>query len=115
MEDQTNLIETLIEKAIDYGKTSLDVAKLKAVHKTAEVVSTLLPHSIVLIIFSSCMLFLSLGLAFWLGEILGKIYFGFFIVGAFYALTGIIIHFFMHDWIKKNISDGIIKQVLNKV
>lgn len=109
------MFETLLEKATDYGKTSYELAKLKAVHKTAEAVSTLLPHSIVLIIFSSCMLFLSLGLAFWLGEVLGKIYYGFFVVAAFYALTAIIIHFFMHDWIKKNISDRMIKQVLKKV
>jgi fatty acid desaturase len=112
MEENTNMFETLLEKATDYGKTSYELAKLKAVHKTAEVVSTLLPHSIVLVIFSSCMLFLSLGLAFWLGEILGRFYFGFFVVGGFYALTGIIIHFFMHDRIKKNISDRMIKQVL---
>jgi fatty acid desaturase len=115
MEDQTNLIETLIEKATDYGKTSLDLAKLKALDKTAEIVSSLLPQCVVIAIFSVCMLFLSLGLAFWLGEVLGKIYFGFFAVAAFYALTALIIHFFMHDWIKRNISDRMIKQVLNKV
>lgn len=112
MEDNTNMFETLLEKATDYGKTSYELAKLKAVHKTAEMVSTLLPHWIVLVIFSACMLFLSLGLAFWIGEVLGKIYYGFFVVAAFYALTAIIIHFFMHDWIKKNISDRMIKQVL---
>lgn len=115
MEENTNMFETLLEKATDYGKTSYELAKLKAVHKTAEVISNLLPHSVVLVIFSSCMLFLSVGLAFWLGEILGKIYFGFFVVAAFYALTGIIIHFFMHDRIKKGVSDSIIKQMLKKV
>jgi fatty acid desaturase len=115
MEENTNMFETLLEKATDYGKTSFELAKLKALDKTAEVISSLLPLSVVLIIFSFCMLLLSLGLAFWIGEILGKIYFGFFVVAAFYALAGIIIHFFMHDWIKKNISDRFIKQVLNKV
>jgi hypothetical protein len=58
------------------------------------------------------MLFLNLGLGFWLGEILGKIYFGFFVVAAFYGIIGIILHFFMHKSIKKLISNYIIKHVL---
>lgn len=114
MEENTNMFETLLEKATDYGKTSLDLAKLKALGKTAEVVSSLLPLLVVLVIFSTCLLFLSLGLAFWLGEVLGKIYFGFIVVASIYALATIIIHFFMHDWIKKMISDRLIKQVLKK-
>jgi fatty acid desaturase len=114
MEENKNMFESLLEKATDYGKTSYELARLKAVQKTAEVTSSLLPHSVVLVIFSFCMLFLSLGLAWWLGEILGKIYLGFLAVGALYALTSLIIHFLMHDWIKKSISDGIIKQLLNK-
>jgi hypothetical protein len=51
-------------------------------------------------------------LAFWLGEILGRIFYGFFVVAAFYGITGIILHFFMHNWLKKTISDYIIKNVL---
>ncbi len=112
MEDKTNIIETLLERATEYGKSSYELAKLKTLDKTADVVSTLLSNSVVLVIISSFILFLNLGLAFWLGEILGKIYFGFFVVAAFYGVSGILIYFFMHDWIKKVVSNNIIKQVL---
>ena len=107
-----NLIESLLENATDYGKTSYELAKLKAVDKTADVVSSLLPHCLVLVIIALSVFLVSIGLAYWLGEILGKIYYGFFVIAAFYAFSGILIHFFMHDWIKKCVSDNFIKQVL---
>jgi hypothetical protein len=43
---------------------------------------------------------------------LGKIFYGFFIVAAFYLLIVAVIHFFMHKWLKKVISNFIIKQLL---
>ncbi len=58
------------------------------------------------------MLFLNLGLAFWLGEILGRTFYGFFVVAAFYGIAGIVLHFFMHEWLKKLIGNYFIKHVL---
>jgi fatty acid desaturase len=112
MEDNAKPLESLLEKASEYGKTSFELIKLKALDKTSDVVSSLIPHSVFFILIASFMLFLNLGLGFWLGEILGKIYFGFFVVAAFYGIIGIILHFFMHKSIKKLISNYIIKHVL---
>lgn len=112
MEDITNTIETLLGKATDYGKSSYELAKLKTLDKTSDVVSTLLANSVVWVILSSFMLFLNLGLAFWLGEILGKIYFGFFVVAVFYGILGVLIYLFMRDWIRKVVSNNFIKQML---
>ena len=112
MEEKSNLIESLIEKATDYGKTSYELVKLKAVDKTSDVVSTVIPYSFVFVMIASFMLFFNLGVAFWLGEILGKIFYGFFIVAAFYLLMVAVIYFFMHKWLKKIISNFIIKQLL---
>ena len=114
MEENTSSIESLIEKATEYGKTSFELAKLKALDKTSEVVSSLFSHTLVLVIIASFLLFLSLGLALWLGEILEKIYLGFFIVAAVYALVGILIHFFLHEWIKKCVGNNLIKQMLKQ-
>ena len=112
MEDHTKLIESLLEKAVDYGKTSYELAKLKALDKTSDVVSSFIPHSVVFVLIGSFMLFCSLGLAFWLGEILGKTYFGFFVVAILYVVIGMFVHFFMHKWLKKLICNYIIKQAL---
>ena len=112
MEDNTKSVESLLESAVDYGKTSYELAKLKTLEKTSDVASSLIPHSIVFVLFASFMLFANFGLAFWLGEILGNNYYGFFVVAAFYVITGLVLHFFFHKRIKNLIWNYIIKQVL---
>jgi hypothetical protein len=112
MEDRAKLLESLVDRAAGYGKTSYELIKLKALDKTSDVVSSVVPHSVVLILLASFMLFLNLGIAFWLGEILGKLFYGFFIVAGFYILTGLFIHLFMYKWLKKLICNYVIKQLL---
>jgi hypothetical protein len=65
-----------------------------------------------LIIIASFILFVSLGLAYWLGEILGKIHFGFFAVAVLYGISGLVINFFFHRTIKRILADYLIKKVL---
>lgn len=112
MEDNSNLLDSLLERAGEYGKTSLELYKLKTIDKTTDVVSAIIPHSVVFVLIVSFMLFLNLGLAFWLGEILGKIFYGFFVVAGFYIIAGIVIHFFMHNWLKRLIVNYLIKHIL---
>jgi hypothetical protein len=112
MEDNAKFIESLLERAVEYGKTSYELEKLKVLDKTSDVVSSFIPHLVVFVIIASFMLFFSLGLALWLGEILGKTCFGFFVVAAFYGITGIVLHLFFHKWLKKLVCNYIIKQVL---
>jgi hypothetical protein len=112
MEDNTKLIESLLERTAEYGKASFELVKLKALDKTSDAVSSLIPHAVVLVLAAVFMLFLNLGLAFWLGEILGRTFYGFFVVAAFYGITGIVLHFFMHERLKKLIGNYFIKHVL---
>lgn len=112
METKTKIIEPLLDKAVDLAKTSLELAKLKAIDKGSDVISSFIPHSVVFIILGSFILFLNLGLSLWLGDILGEIWLGFFIVAGFYGLIAFVMHFFMHEWFKKLIRNLIIKQLL---
>jgi hypothetical protein len=112
MEDHSKMIESLMERAAEYGKTSFELLKLKALDKTADVVSSFIPHSVVIIIIFSFLLFASLGLSLWLGELLGKAFYGFFAVAALYGIAGIFIHFVLHKWLKRLVCDNFIKQVL---
>jgi len=112
MEDNTKLIESLLERTAEYGKASFELVKLKALDKTSDAVSSLIPHAVVLALAAIFMLFLNLGLAFWLGEILGRTFYGFFVIAAFYGITGIVLHFFMHEPFKKLIGNYFIKHVL---
>jgi hypothetical protein len=112
MEENSNLLETLLERASEYGKTSIDLAKLKALDKTTEIVSSVIPLSVVILLVVTSLLFLNLGLAFWLGEVLGKTYYGFLIVAVFYVIAGILIHFFLRKWIKRLVGDYLVKRLL---
>ena len=112
MDNDANIFESLYDRATDYGKTSYELVKLKLLYKTSDVISTFMPHSVVFVIAAFFLLLFNLGLAFWLGEILGHISYGFFVVAAFYGLIGGIIHFFMHNWLKNIVGNYIIKMLL---
>jgi hypothetical protein len=112
MEDHAKLIESLLERAAEYGKTSIELVKLKAADKTSDVASSLLTHSVFLVIIAVFMLFLNIGLALWLSDILGKTWSGFVAVAGFYCIAGLVVHFFMRKWLKERFRNSIIKQVL---
>jgi hypothetical protein len=111
MEEKANMIESLLDKAVDYGKSNYELGKLKVIDKTTDVVSSVIPHFIIIYVIASILLLINLGAAFWIGAILGKVYFGFFVVAAFYVVLGIVIHFFMYNRIKKIFGNYMIKQV----
>ncbi|HBH84798.1 MAG: hypothetical protein A2X04_00420 [Bacteroidetes bacterium GWF2_41_9] len=112
MESNAKLIEALLEKVSDYGVTSFELVKLKALDKTSDAASTFIPNLVVFIVVAVFTLFINLGIAFWLGDILGKIYFGFLVVAGFYGVIAIVVHFFLHKWLKKVIWNYIIRIVL---
>jgi phosphoglycerol transferase MdoB-like AlkP superfamily enzyme len=112
MDEQTGLIESLIEKGEQYGKTTLELLKLKTLDKSADVASNLVSWLIVLIFAVLFFLILNIGVALWLGELLGKSYYGFFIVAGFYALLALIFSIFRKQLIKNPVNNSIIEQVL---
>lgn len=112
MEDHSKLIESLIERATEYGKTSYELVKLKVVDKTSDGISSLIPQTIVLFVLCSVLLFLNLGVSCWIGEILGEFFYGCFVVAAFYALVAFIIYFFLRKWLKRVFHDYFINQFL---
>jgi len=112
METPSNLIESLFERAESLGKTTFELSKLKALRTTTVIVTALISRLSVIMMISMFILILNIGIALFLGEVLGKMYYGFFIVAALYLIVGIIFHLFMNKWIKKPIFDLIIKKAL---
>jgi hypothetical protein len=76
-------------------------------------VSNLVSWLIVIIFALLFFLILNIGIALWLGELMGKSYFGFFVVAGFYAFIIIIFSVFRKRLVKKPINDSIVKQVLD--
>jgi hypothetical protein len=112
MDENMNLMESLLERVTQYGKTSVELVKLNVVDKASDSISTLLAHSIIKATVACFVLFVNLGVAFWVGDVLGEIYYGFLAVAGFYALVAIVLHFFMHKWLKRIFYDYLIRQML---
>lgn len=112
METPADLIESLVEQAEAYGKTTYELSKLKILEAITIVVTSLISRLIVIFAASLFILVLSIGIALFLGELIGKSYYGFFIVAAFYFLATIIMKLFLQKWIKKPVSDLIIVEAL---
>ncbi len=113
MEQQpSSQIEILIERIEAYGKTTYELSKLKVLETTIHVATSFLSRLSVIVMISFFILILNIGVAIWLGELLGKMYYGFFIVAAFYLVAGVVLNIFLHKWIKKPISSFFIKQAL---
>lgn len=89
METKAGLFEPLLERAEHYSKTTLELVKLKALDKTADVLSAIASRILGGVVLAGFVVILSIAAALWLGEVTGKNYFGFLIVAAFYGLVGI--------------------------
>jgi hypothetical protein len=112
MNEQSDLFESLIEKGEQYGKTTIELLKLKTLDKSADVVSNLVSWLIVVIFAVLFFLILNIGVALWIGELLGKSYYGFFVVSGFYALLALVFGIFRKQLIKLPVNETIINQVL---
>lgn len=112
MEDAVKNIEMLYEKAKEYTNTTLDLYKLTAVDKTAEVVSSLSFRLAFLFLAAFIALFFNIGLSLYLGELLENNAAGFFIVSLFYLLFTLLLYVFREKWIKIPVSNLIIKELL---
>jgi hypothetical protein len=113
MAGNQSIIEPLIEKIEAYGNTSLDLIKLKSIDKASTLAANFTSRLVALFSISMFVIVASIGIALWLGEACGKLYYGFYLVGGGYGVLGLVLYFVAHNWIKKGISDSIISQILN--
>jgi len=112
MEDKLKYVDNLVERAETYGNTTIELAKLKTVDKVADGVSTLVAWTPVIIAVILFFITLNFGIAYMVGDLVGKLYLGFLIVAAFYGLVGLILFVFKDKWIKKPLNNSMINQML---
>ena len=113
MENKIDVLEPLIERAENYAKSSFELYKLKTVNKSATIISTVYLRALVVFFFSIFFITASIGVSLWLGDLLGKSYYGFFCVAGFYALSGLIVSVFMGESIKNRVTNSVISKILN--
>jgi len=108
MNSQERTIESLFEKAEDYSKTSIELLKLNAIDKTADVVSSLITRMTLFAVTTLFIFVITIGVALWIGELLGKTYLGFFVMGGVHVTIALLIYTFRREWIEKRIRQFII-------
>jgi len=112
MEAKESPVLSLMERLEEYGKISLEIIKLKSVDKMAQIASLVISRILFMFVLFLFIITLNIGVAFWLGYLLGKEYYGFLLLATFYGIVSIIL-IYMHPSINKSINNLIIRKVLN--
>jgi hypothetical protein len=111
-ENPAEAVEALLGKAEAFGRTTYELSKLKALETTTVVVTALIVKVSVVLMLGIFVLVFNIGLALLLGDVLGRMHLGFFIIAAFYLAVGLVLHRFLHRWIAQPIFDLIMNQAL---
>lgn len=111
METPLNSIDSLFEKIEAYSKTTYELSVLKALDIAIEVITSLIARLSVVIMIFFFAIILSIGIALLIGDWLGKVYYGFFIVAGFYLFAIITMQNYIYMRIKKPICDLIISKM----
>lgn len=107
-------IETLLGNAESYAKTTLELVKLTAIDKTSEAVSTISAKAAVFVMIALFTIIANIGLSLWIGDMLGKLYYGFFAMAGFYALVATLVYAFRESWVKHPVQNAVIEYMLKK-
>jgi len=110
-QEQTRSVEELIKSVEEYGKTSLDLMRLQAAQKGSAIMTYMIVSVSVLIPLLMCLTVLNIGVALWLGELLGKAYYGFFVVAGFYFIIGLFLFVTRKQLIEKPVIKMLISQI----
>jgi hypothetical protein len=113
MQDQANAIEDLFSKTTDYLETRVELLELKAIGKTSAITSSFVSGLVIGIVLSLVLVFIHLGIAIWLGAVLGQLYYGFFAVAGFYILVAGILYPLRKRLLQTPVKNAVIKNLIN--
>ncbi len=113
MENNRSSIESLVERTRNYIETRIDLLKLKAIDKSSGFISVLITYLVVFVVFVLFFMLFNVALALLIGDLLGKSYYGFFIVAALYAVIGFILLKNREKWVKKPVINMMVKELID--
>lgn len=113
MEPDPNKVETLLQNANDHLETRLRLFKWKVALRSADIISNNASRLALLGLMVMFLLVLSIALGLYLGDVLGKNYYGFFVLAGFYGLCFLVLYLFKNKWIETPVSNGIIQKMTN--
>lgn len=113
MENNPHLLDSLMEKIENYGKTNIELIELISIKKAAKFAAYMYVNVILMIILIFCGLLLNIGLSIWVGSFFGESYIGFFLVAAAYAVVGLIYLIFGYKYQKNKFELKLIKLLVD--
>ena len=113
MQNDPTAVEELFYKLKDYGETTVDLLKLKAINKVSGFTSTLIVSIILIVLLFLILICLSVGFALLIGSWLGNAYWGFFIMGVLYIIIGLALFAGRKKLLKTPIANKFIKELID--
>ena len=103
--------ESLMHNAREYAETRLNLLILDAQEKAADTAASMVTGAVLGVLGLFLLFFLSIGAAWYIGDITGSPFIGFFAVAAFYAVVGLIVFLARNAMIKMPVAHSIIKKI----
>lgn len=110
MEDQSK-IQQIFRHVENYISTSVELYKLKAYQKVAQITTTVLTSVLIGLFCMLFLIFVSIGLALYLGEVMGRMHYGFMIVAGIYLVLSIIVYALSKKVLKDKINTMIVRKI----
>jgi len=107
-------LEALTDSLKEYVDTNYELIKLEVIDHSSDIISGLISTLVVGVMLVLFLLFGSLYLAFFLSDLLEINYVGFGIVGGFYLLVAIIIHFNKEKLIESRVCNNFVRRKMAK-
>lgn len=112
MDNIATNIEMLYQKAKEYTETSIELLRLNAIDKTADVVSSLFARLALVMLVAMFTLFINIALSIFIGKLLNEMYLGFLIVSGVYLILAVVVFYFNDKLLKIPITNLVIAKLL---
>lgn len=102
----------IIDQMEQYLKTNLELYTLKLTAKIATAVSRLVTQMVIGVLAMIVLFMMAMFLALWIGDLMGKDYLGFLIIGGVIGLVTLVLFVNRHKMIRQPVMDNIISDIL---
>lgn len=109
MEEDKNKFESIVQHFREYLEIKWKILVLDSSDKASSIASSLVSIILISAMMLFVILFLSIGAAFWIGDLYGSTSTGFLYVGLFYLVVSIILIVFKDALIKTPVSNKLLQ------
>jgi hypothetical protein len=113
LQEEFRKAEELAIHIKEYIQTEIELIKLNFAEKLSKILSNFLAIIILIWVLLLSILFASISLAFFIGEKIGKMSIGFFIVSLIYLLIAMVSWYLRERFIRIPILNGILRQLFD--